>query len=171
MGNVSTWRASTPSAECSGRPCSSRRTKRASPACRRESAWVVGLDEKSIARGQIYATIACDLDDGHVIGVAPERTRESVLRCFGRFSLDDLSGIKAIAMDMCLPFISTMRIAAQTALLAKPSRCCHNPSWTKPDERQLLLQVVFNDNLPIGPLTAPPAVASSGYRLRIASRK
>src|SRR5580658_9859678 len=34
----------------------------------------VGLDEKSIARGQTYATIACDLTDGHVIDVSPERT-------------------------------------------------------------------------------------------------
>jgi hypothetical protein len=47
----------------------------------------VGLDEKSIARDQTYATIACDLTDGHVIDVAPERTWESVLRCFGRFVL------------------------------------------------------------------------------------
>lgn len=68
----------------------------------------VGLDEKSIARGQIYATIVCDLTDGHVIDVAPERTVESVFRCFGRFSLNDLAGIKAVAMDMWQPFIRAM---------------------------------------------------------------
>jgi transposase len=61
----------------------------------------IGLDEKALARGQRYATIACDLDDGHVIDVAPERTSESVVRCLGRFSLNDLEGIKAVAMDMC----------------------------------------------------------------------
>jgi transposase len=66
----------------------------------------VGIDEKAIARGQRYATIACDLSDGHVLEVAPERTKESVVRCFGRFSLDELAaGIKAVAMDMWEPFI------------------------------------------------------------------
>jgi len=70
----------------------------------------VGLDEKSIARGQRYATIACDLADGHVLEVAPDRTRESALRCFGRFSLDDLMGVRAIAMDMWEPFISVARM-------------------------------------------------------------
>jgi transposase len=76
----------------------------------------VGLDEKSIARGQTYATIACDLTDGHVIDVAPERTWESVVRCFGRFSLNDMAGIKAVAMDMWQPFI-----AAITTLLPEAS--------------------------------------------------
>jgi transposase len=68
----------------------------------------MGLDEKALARGQRYATIACDLDDGHVIDVAPERTSESVVRCLGRFSLNDLEGIKAVAMDMWQPFIGTV---------------------------------------------------------------
>jgi transposase len=68
----------------------------------------VGIDEKAIARGQRYATIVCDLSDGHVVEVAPERTRESVVRCFGRFSLDELTGIQAVAMDMWQPFIRTM---------------------------------------------------------------
>jgi transposase len=70
----------------------------------------VGLDEKAIARGQRYATIACDLTDGHVLEVAPERTTESALRCFGRFSLDDLMGIRAVAMDMWDPFIRVGRL-------------------------------------------------------------
>jgi transposase len=70
----------------------------------------VGLDEKAIARGQIYATIVCDLTGGRVIDVAPERTVESVVRCFGRFSLDDLTGIKAVAMDMWQPFIRAVRV-------------------------------------------------------------
>lgn len=66
----------------------------------------VGIDEKAIAQGQRYATIACDLSDEHVIEVAPERTKESVVRCFGRFSLNELAtGIKAVAMDMWDPFI------------------------------------------------------------------
>ena len=68
----------------------------------------VGIDEKAIARGQRYATIVCDLRDGHVVEMAPERTRESVVRCFGRFSLDELADIKAVAMDMWEPFVRTV---------------------------------------------------------------
>ncbi len=65
----------------------------------------MGLDEKALAKGQHYATITCDLVDGHVIDMAPKRTGESVVRCLVRFSLDDLAGIKAVAMDMWQPFI------------------------------------------------------------------
>lgn len=65
----------------------------------------MGLDEKALAKGQRYATISCDLQDGHVIDVAPERTGESVVRCLARFSLDDLASIKGVAMDMWQPFI------------------------------------------------------------------
>lgn len=69
-----------------------------------------GIDEKSIARGQRYATVVCDLKTGHVLEVAPDRTRESVLRCFGRFSPEQVAGgIKAIAIDMWEPFISILR--------------------------------------------------------------
>lgn len=65
-----------------------------------------GVDEKAIARGQRYATIVCDLQDGHVIEIAPDRTKESVLRCFGQFSINELrAGIKAVAMDMWEPYI------------------------------------------------------------------
>ncbi len=41
----------------------------------------IGLDEKAIARGHTYATIVCDLSNGRVIDVAPDRTTESVYRC------------------------------------------------------------------------------------------
>jgi transposase len=68
----------------------------------------LGLDEKAIARGQTYATIVCDLGSGHVIDVAPDRTTQSVYHCLGTFSLDELAGIKAVAMDMWQPFVRAM---------------------------------------------------------------
>lgn len=67
-----------------------------------------GLDEKAIAKGHTYATVICDLDTGHVLDVAPERTTESVYRCLSRFSPAELSGIEAVAMDMWKPFIRAM---------------------------------------------------------------
>jgi transposase len=69
-----------------------------------------GIDEKAIARGHKYVTVVCDLEDGHVIEIAPERTMESVVRCFARFSLDELAGIRAVAMDMWEPFIRIVRL-------------------------------------------------------------
>lgn len=53
-----------------------------------------------IARGHTSATIVCDLGTGHVIDIAPDRGTESVYGFIGRFSLDELAGIKAVAIDM-----------------------------------------------------------------------
>ena len=41
---------------------------------------VMGIDEKALAKGQRYATLACDLDAGHVIGIAEGRYRDCSLR-------------------------------------------------------------------------------------------
>lgn len=60
----------------------------------------MGIDEKSLAKGQRYATMVCDLEHGHVIELAEGRSKESLLRCLGRFSINELSEVKAIAMDM-----------------------------------------------------------------------
>lgn len=77
----------------------------------------MGIDEKAMARGQRYATIVCDLGTGHVLEVAPDRVKESVLTCLGRFSLNDLTAIKAVAMDMWKPYIQTMSL-----LLPEPEK-------------------------------------------------
>ena len=66
---------------------------------------VLGIDEKSLAKGQRYATMVCDLEHGHVLDLAEDRTKESVLRCLGRYSINDLSAVEAIAMDMWEPYI------------------------------------------------------------------
>ncbi len=50
---------------------------------------VMGIDEKSLAKGHRYATIACDLDAGHVIGIAEGRSGASLLAALGRFPIDD----------------------------------------------------------------------------------
>jgi len=70
----------------------------------------MGLDEKALAKGQRYATIACDLDNGHVIDVAPERTGESVVHCLERFSTEELAEIQAVAMDMWQPFVNAVTV-------------------------------------------------------------
>jgi transposase len=70
----------------------------------------VGVDEKAIARGQRYATIVCDLGSGHVLELALKRTQESLVRCFARFSLDELgTSIRGVAMDIWEPYVSVVR--------------------------------------------------------------
>ncbi len=76
---------------------------------------VMGIDEKSLAKGQRYATIACDLEASHVIGVAEGRTGESLIHCLGRFSINDLSAVEAVAMDMSEPYLRRIRAIVDDA--------------------------------------------------------
>jgi transposase len=69
----------------------------------------LGIDEKSLAKGQRYATMVCDLERGHVIDLAEDRTKDSVLRCLGRYSIDELAAVEAIAMDMWEPYALQLR--------------------------------------------------------------
>jgi transposase len=48
----------------------------------------LGVDEKAIAKGQRYATMLYDLERGHVIELAEDRTKASLLRCLGRYSIN-----------------------------------------------------------------------------------
>ena len=75
----------------------------------------LGIDEKSLAKGQRYATMVCDLERGHVIDLAEERTKESVRRCLGRYSINDLAHVEAIAMDMWEPYILQLRAIVDNA--------------------------------------------------------
>lgn len=71
---------------------------------------LMGIDEKSLAKGHRYATIACDLEAGHVIGIAEGRTGDSLVAALGRFSINELQTIEAVAMDMSGAFLSRMRV-------------------------------------------------------------
>lgn len=68
----------------------------------------IGIDEKALAKGHRYATLVNDLDRGVVVEVAEGRTKESLYACLGRFSMNDLSQVQAIAMDMWEPFFSVL---------------------------------------------------------------
>jgi transposase len=70
---------------------------------------LMGVDEKAIAKGQRYVTMVCDLEEGHVIEIAEDRTKQSLLSCLGRFSLDDLAKVEAVAMDMWEPYALVVR--------------------------------------------------------------
>lgn len=69
----------------------------------------LGIDEKAISKGHHYVTVVNDLEHGHVIEVAEERTGASLTRCLGQFSLDDLAKVEAFAMDMWQPYAAVVR--------------------------------------------------------------
>lgn len=68
------------------------------PPCR------IGVDEKSIAKGQKYVTVVCDLVAGTVEYVGRERRQATLDAYFQSLPESTRAGIEAIAMDMWEPF-------------------------------------------------------------------
>ena len=75
----------------------------------------LGVDEKSLAKGQRYATMLCDLEHGHVIELAEGRSKGSLLHCLGKFSMNELAAVEAIAMDMWEPYAQVFRAVVENA--------------------------------------------------------
>lgn len=69
----------------------------------------IGIDEKSFAKRHRYETLVCNLITGMVECVLDERDQESLEGYYGQFSKEELSGIKAIAMDMWDPYIAATK--------------------------------------------------------------
>ena len=69
----------------------------------------IGVDEKSFAKRHNYETVVCDLQRGTVEYVVDDRDKESLLKYYRQFSSEELSGVKAIAMDMWDPYISATK--------------------------------------------------------------
>jgi len=69
----------------------------------------LGLDEKSFKRGQSYITLLTDLDQGRVLDVEEERTREAAHAVWLTLSPEQKQGVEAVAVDMWGPFLETIR--------------------------------------------------------------
>ncbi|MGD0887292.1 MAG: ISL3 family transposase [Thermodesulfovibrionales bacterium] len=69
----------------------------------------IGIDEKSVGKGHNYETIVSDLDRGTVEYVVDNREQKSLESYYRQFSEEDLSEIKAVAMDMWDPYIVATR--------------------------------------------------------------
>lgn len=69
----------------------------------------IGIDEKSVGKGQKYETIVCDLDRGTVEYVVDDREQKSLERYYQQFSEEDLERVKGIAMDMWDPYIAATK--------------------------------------------------------------
>lgn len=69
----------------------------------------IGVDEKAFKKGHNYMTVVCDLTRGTVEHVAEERKIESLEEYYRTLSADQLSAIKAVAMDMWPAYFKATR--------------------------------------------------------------
>ena len=69
----------------------------------------IGVDEKSIAKGHQYESLVYDLDAGTVEFVCDNRKQESLETYYQQFSKKELSGVRAVAMDMWDPYIAATK--------------------------------------------------------------
>jgi len=67
----------------------------------------LGVDEKAIAKGHRYMTLIGDLDRGTIEFITFDRKKTSLDEFYQSLSSKQLAGIKAVAMDMWEPFISS----------------------------------------------------------------
>lgn len=67
----------------------------------------LGVDEKAISKWARYVTLVCDVEASTVEYVAEDRRMESLDGYFRSFRAAELEGIRAIAMDMWPPYISS----------------------------------------------------------------
>ena len=71
---------------------------------------VIGVDEKAIAKGHRYLTMVCDLEAGTVQHLEEGRSKASLFAYLAPFTLEEVSAVRAIAMDMWSPFVETLRL-------------------------------------------------------------
>jgi len=67
----------------------------------------VGVDETSFQKRHEYVTIVSDLERSQVLYVADDRTQASLDGFWTRLPRPQLNAIKAVAMDMCAPYIQS----------------------------------------------------------------
>lgn len=70
---------------------------------------VLGVDEKSFTRGHKYETIVTDIRNGTVEFICDNREQKSLEAYFKMFTKEQLSTVKAIAMDMWSPFFAAAK--------------------------------------------------------------
>jgi len=69
----------------------------------------IGVDEKSFAKGHKYETLVYDLEQATVEYVADNREQGSLEGYYKQFTLEERTGVEAVAMDMWDPYIAATR--------------------------------------------------------------
>lgn len=67
----------------------------------------LGVDEKAVAKRHQYVTLVSDLDRGTVEFIADDRKKASLDAYYQSLTSRQLAGIRAIAMDMWEPFLTS----------------------------------------------------------------
>lgn len=78
---------------------------------RREAELVseIGVDEKAFRKGHSYLTVVNDLVRGRVLYVSEDRKQSSLDGFWETLTAEQISGIRAVAMDMWDPYIASVR--------------------------------------------------------------
>jgi transposase len=76
---------------------------------RRRTIPYLGVDEKAIAKRHRYMTLVADLERGTIEFIAFDRKKSSLDAFYQSLSSKQLTGIRAVAMDMWEPFIAATR--------------------------------------------------------------
>jgi transposase len=69
----------------------------------------IGVDEKSVGKGQDYITVVTDLQHSRVEYIADERRQTSLDSYFEQLRPEQRQGIEAVAMDMWDPYVNSVR--------------------------------------------------------------
>ncbi len=69
----------------------------------------IGVDEKAFRKGHSYLTLVNDLVRGRVLYVAEDRKQSSLDGFWETLRPEQIDGITAVAMDMCDPYIASVR--------------------------------------------------------------
>jgi len=69
----------------------------------------IGIDEKSVLKGQRYITVVYDLDTSKVIWMGKDRTQETLERFFAGLPENILKQIECLSMDMWEPYRAACR--------------------------------------------------------------
>jgi transposase len=70
---------------------------------------LLGVDEKAIAKARKYLTLVCDLERSTIEHIAEDRKAHSLGAYFENFSEEELSQVKAVAIDMWEPYIAAVK--------------------------------------------------------------
>lgn len=75
----------------------------------------LGIDEKSFRRGHVYATMMSDLGRGRVWDLAEGRQEDQVVELLETLKPEQRGGVKAVAMDMWVPYEKAVRVVLPQA--------------------------------------------------------
>jgi transposase len=113
---------------------------------------VSGANQKAIRKGHRYATILTDVENGCVIDLVEERTKEAALHLLGQLPEGSTGSVQAVAMDMWPAYIGAVELALPEAaivfdkLLSLRSTLRAASDWLSPCGR---LHIIKHLNEPV----------------------